>query len=361
MLLYDLSTSGGLFDEAFSDYVEGNNTLRSLAQLMFTEIPPDYHKGTDLVGAPQIQVNQKFQPILRDFETFLASSASKVVLKAPNGWLGPKGQAMIVAKANLDGLTRTFTQIFDCPDPSDPLYLGFESWDHFFTRTFMPDLRPVVQLTNASILNNSCESGPLQYKKNAKATDFFLLKGQPYSLKNMPNSNESYVKQFANGSVYQAFVSALSYHRWNSPVNGKVVDVFNVPGTYYSESLFQGFPNPDGNGPNNWQPYISSVATRGIIYIQAEGPIGLMAIVYVGMAEVSSCHFTVTKGQTVSKGDQLGIFHFGGSTHCMAFRPGVKLVFNQPPGERQDDGTWDWSAKKNLPVNGALALVTDEP
>lgn len=27
----------------------------------------------------------------------------------------------------------------------------------------------------------------------------------------------------------------------------------------------------------------------------------------------------------------------------------------------QDDGTWDWSTKKNLPVNGALALVTDEP
>jgi phosphatidylserine decarboxylase len=42
------------------------------------------------------------------------------------------------------------------------------------------------------------------------------------------------------------------------------------------------------------------VTTRGIIYIQANEPIGLMAIVYIGMAEVSSYEFTVTKGQTIS-------------------------------------------------------------
>ena len=43
-------------------------------------------------------------------------------------------------------------------------------------------------------------------------------------------------------------------------------------------------------------------------------------------------------------------FHFGGSTHCLIFRPGVKLEFvsqAQNPGEHAE----------NLPVCGQLATV----
>ena len=37
----------------------------------------------------------------------------------------------------------------------------------------------------------------------------------------------------------------------------------------------------------------------------------------------------------VMKGDQIGMFHFGGSTHCLIFRPEVHLEFDrhgQKPG-----------------------------
>ena len=50
-----------------------------------------------------------------------------------------------------------------------------------------------------------------------------------------------------------------------------------------------------------------------------------MAAMFVGMAEVSSNEFTVEAGQHINKGDQLGMFHYGGSTHCLFFRPEVKL------------------------------------
>jgi phosphatidylserine decarboxylase len=30
----------------------------------------------------------------------------------------------------------------------------------------------------------------------------------------------------------------------------------------------------------------------------------------------------------VTKGDQLGMFHFGGSSHCLIFRPEVQLEFD---------------------------------
>ena len=68
------------------------------------------------------------------------------------------------------------------------------------------------------------------------------------------------------------------------------------------------------------------------------------------MAEVSSCQITVYEGQRVRKGDQIGMFHYGGSTHCLVFRPGVKLQFDhhgQTPGLHA----------ANIHVNARIATV----
>jgi phosphatidylserine decarboxylase len=46
------------------------------------------------------------------------------------------------------------------------------------------------------------------------------------------------------------------------------------------------------------------------------------------MSEVSSCIITVQKDQRVKKGEQLGYFQFGGSTHCLVFEPGVIKSFD---------------------------------
>ena len=60
-----------------------------------------------------------------------------------------------------------------------------------------------------------------------------------------------------------------------------------------------------------------------------------MCFVAIGMAEVSTCEITVYDGQHVNKGDQTGMFHFGGSTHCLLFGPHVDIEFDlrgQTPG-----------------------------
>jgi len=75
---------------------------------------------------------------------------------------------------------------------------------------------------------------------------------------------------------------------------------------------------------------------KALIFIEADNPdIGLMCVMPIGMAEVSTCQITVYEGQRVRKGDQIGMFHFGGSTHCLIFRPSVNLEFDhhgQKPG-----------------------------
>ncbi|MGZ7887675.1 phosphatidylserine decarboxylase [Lactobacillus crispatus] len=166
----------------------------------------------------------------------------------------------------------------------------------------------------------------------------FWIKGQPYSLLDLLH-NDPWTSKFEGGTIYQAFLSALSYHRWNSPVSGKIVKAYHINGSYYGEALSQGFENPNGAAPvaaNDSQAFLTSTATRAVIFIQADNPkIGLMCFVAVGMGDVSNNEITVRIGQHVKKGEQLGMFHFGGSTHVLLFQPTVDLDFNlhgQKPG-----------------------------
>ena len=56
-------------------------------------------------------------------------------------------------------------------------------------------------------------------------------------------------ENFEGGTVYQAFLSALYYHRWHSPVNGVIEDIYAIDGTYYlDQSEF--IPYDEGS-PNN--------------------------------------------------------------------------------------------------------------
>lgn len=215
---------------------------------------------------------------------------------------------------------------------------GYTSWDDFFTRKFKPGIRPVASPDDNDVIANACESAPFRVARNVPLKAKFWIKGQPYSLIDLLH-NDPWTAQFEGGTLYQAFLSALSYHRWNSPVSGKIVKAYNLDGTYYGEALAQGFKNP--NGPdkvaaNNSQAFLTATATRAVIFIQADNPkIGLMCFVAVGMGDVSNNEITVRIGQHVTTGDQLGMFHFGGSTHVLLFRPEVKVDFDlhgQKPG-----------------------------
>ena len=311
------------------------------------------------------RVNVHWKAVLQTWGAYLDSPASAVVLDTKQGWLSPDAVQILTAKGN-DGVDKyTFSQLYQC-NPSAPHY-GFKSWDDFFTRKFHDNVRPIAfpdgvlppigNITDpTSVLVNACESTPCFRKENVKLSDTFWLKSQPYSLFDMLNGEEK-AKPFVGGQVYQAFLSALSYHRWHAPVSGTVVSVEIVAGTYYAENYYEGFanivdgkPKPDPNAPNNSQPFIAHVATRGIITIKADNDnIGLMAAVFIGMCEVSSCEFYVKPGDRVTKGSMIGSFHFGGSTHCLVFRPQTNLKFDDP-GPYTDE-------TNNKKVNSLLAVV----
>ena len=82
-----------------------------------------------------------------------------------------------------------------------------------------------------------------------------------------------------------------------------------------------------------------------------------MCFVAVGMSEVSSCDIGVQEGQRVEKGDEIGMFHYGGSSHCLLFRDDVNLDFSQV---QQRYKTGDFGVNStNVPVKAQLARVME--
>jgi len=236
--------------------------------------------------------------------------------------------------------------------PSSPLSHADNIDVDFFTRRLHPEARPVASPDDDNVVANACESKTYHVAREVKLRDRFWIKAQPYSVMDML-AHSPLAEQFAGGTIYQAFLSALSYHRWHSPVSGVIRRAFVEDGTYFSEVLWEKNGGADidveieKSGISTAQGYLTALATRAIIFIEADNPaIGLMAFVGVGMDEVSTCDITVKEGQRVKKGDELGMFHFGGSSHCLMFRKGVKV-----------DGFPQIGAHANVPVRGKVCVV----
>ncbi|KAF4216621.1 hypothetical protein CNMCM8980_006519 [Aspergillus fumigatiaffinis] len=390
--------------QEFKELIESNSRVYLLISAMFAEIPRKRPYSTDPTGCPQIrdyhhllqvlnyllttapswndfshrvglvglpinavldwsmgtpsgyaayldpEINRMVKKILNAWGDYLKSPESASVLNdTSSGWFGSTARADLEEVGNVGETSHSFEDLYVC-DPSAK-YHGFKSWDDFFTRVFREGVRPVASPEDDTVIANACEAQPYKVAHNVKERDMFWIKEQPYSVRDMLNHDE-FTPQFVGGTVYQAFLSALSYHRWHSPVSGKVVKAYVVEGTYYSEPLFEGVGDPsphqiDLSGQVTAQEYNSATATRALIFIEADHPaIGLMCFMGIGMCEVSTCEITVKEGQHLKKGDQLGMFHFGGSTYCLLFRKGVKV-----------EGFPDPSRGQNVPVRSYLAKV----
>ncbi|GFF76887.1 hypothetical protein CNMCM6936_006514 [Aspergillus lentulus] len=316
------------------------------------------------------KVNACLRDILKAHGDYLRdpNRDSKEVLPS---WFAEDPRNLMTEKASPywpDGTKKSFEEIYVC-DPHDK-YWGFPTWDDFFARKFRQGVRPVdhpdknhdPDEPSKAVVVNACESVVYRCEENVQKKARFWLKGQPYSLADMLDFDET-VDKFVGGTVYQAWLAAECYHRWHSPVSGTVRKTKMVQGTYFSALREYGFPEvvgdrniPDPSGPNLSQRYITAVGTRALVFIEADNPtIGLMCFIAVGMDEISSCDITVHEGQKVMKGDELGTFHLGGSTHCLVFRPEVQLDWKRDAQPPYSDVQFDQHTI--IPVNSWLAYA----
>ncbi|KAJ3793515.1 phosphatidylserine decarboxylase-domain-containing protein [Lentinula aff. detonsa] len=286
--------------------------------------------GYDLLR--KVKLNTALKDLLNVWGDYLQGANSNNTLnESDEGWFGKLGLASLEKNRGI------FNEIYECPDYAAP-NRGFASWDAFFTRKFKPDARPIPKPDPPFVfIYNACESTVYGKQTNIKEHDQFWLKGQPYSIYDILGRRDDEVaRSFIGGTVYQAFLSPQDYHRWHSPVDGTIRSVQVIPGTYYAalpdDGAGQSDPDFQPGDPRGAiirsQSWLTVAATRAVIYIEADNKdIGLIVFVGVGMVEVSTCDITVKKDDRVFVGDEIGMFHFGGSSHALIFGPDVKLKF----------------------------------
>ncbi|KZP30157.1 phosphatidylserine decarboxylase [Athelia psychrophila] len=296
--------------------------------------------GYDLFRLPQF--NLALKSLLNAWGRFLSDpngTSHTALHSGVNGWFGKNA----ITEFELGIYPKTFDETYAIPDVNAE-HRGFKTWDAFFTRKLREGVRPVDFAANKDIIHSPCEGTVCSISYNVAAYDRFWLKGKKYSLYDMLNKNKAMASYFAGGTVYQHLLSCFDYHRWHAPIDGTIEKIEQVDGSYYAVLLDEDvsadnhtFP-PTGTTPYDimirCMPYISAIATRALVYIKADNPdIGLVCFIAIGMVEISTCEVTVRGGQRVRAGDELGLFHYGGSSSVLVLPPQCKVTFAREAGE----------------------------
>ncbi|WP_085316719.1 phosphatidylserine decarboxylase family protein [Derxia lacustris] len=291
--------------------------------------------------------NAQFKKVLDAWNAFLKSGASldKLDIEDPE-----KEGSWISAAAWKAGVWDQMVH-----DASQPGY-GFDSWNSFFIRQFVPGARPFKGDAKYQI-NIGCETTPWQYENNLGPQAEFWVKDVNYSLLDIFAGHERWARKFEGGQLYQGFLSATHYHRWSAPLDGKLVHSWVQPGTYFAQRPWQREGKGTWEGTES-QPYLGHVAARAIFIFEHE-TCGHVALVCIGMVEVSTCviapGFTVENGAEpviVKRGTEIGHFEFGGSTHMMIFeRDRVRLE------EWAVNAVWHQNDAEPTPMGSVIATA----
>ncbi|KAF4580446.1 hypothetical protein EYR40_003162 [Pleurotus pulmonarius] len=274
-------------------------------------------------------LNLHFKKTLQTWQRFLSSKDSTSVLsdQLHNGWF--TNEALEALMKDYPG--RAFEQVFVC-DPTKEAW-GFTSFDDFFVRRYREPStdRPIEDFGDPDKIGASCESAFYAVQYGVKETDELFIKDEAYSLVHLLAGDES-VESFIGGSIIQSFLDTNGYHRWHAPVSGIIEKIVDVPGTYFAQAPSLIGPQSDAKAlPPFLQSlqFFANTAARQLIFIKADNDkIGLMCFIAIGMTEISTCQATVHQGQHVDRGDELGMFHFGGSSNAMVFRKDANVRFD---------------------------------
>jgi phosphatidylserine decarboxylase len=197
-------------------------------------------------------------------------------------------------------------------DPS-----GWRTFNQFFARKVRPGKRPIACLYDDRVIVSPADSvfrgcWPI----NEDSTIFVKDKNdRPYSIKELLDKSP-YGEKFKGGKFYHSFLNVNDYHRYHVPVAGIVKEAREITGRVYLEveKCDDGSLNADDNTGYQFQQ------ARGLIVIDSTKHVGgYVAVLPIGMAQVSSCNITAEVGDWLHKGEEFGYFLFGGSDIIILF------------------------------------------
>lgn len=217
----------------------------------------------------------------------------------------------------------------------------WKTFNEFFARHLIsPDVRPIAETELVAPADSKPQGiWKIDEKGDIIQPEGVLIKSRQFNrVSDLLGPESSYGDAFAGGTLTHTFLDVNDYHRYHFPVSGTVVEMNKIPAmdaaggiTVWDEESGRYVLQSQVIG---WQ----AIETRDSIVLDTD--YGLVAIIPVGMSQVSSCNFTegLSVGDKVDKGDELGYFLFGGSDIVMIFQDGVDVNMVVP-----EDGNGGYS------------------
>ncbi len=189
--------------------------------------------------------------------------------------------------------------------------LTFKSFNDFFYRALKPGARPIADGQRVAVL--PADGRHLAFQ-NVDAAAGFYAKGQRFDLPAFLGDADLAAK-FAGGAMLISRLCPVDYHRFHFPVAGQPGDPRLINGWLYSVS------------PIALRRNLAYLWENKRMVTLVESPeFGKVAVCEIGATMVGSIFQSFVLGRAVLKGEEKGLFKFGGSMVITLFQPGrIKL------------------------------------
>lgn len=175
---------------------------------------------------------------------------------------------------------------------------AYRTFNEFFYRTLKPSARPVVADEAVAVL--PADGRHLAYQ-NVDTAEGFYVKGRKFSLAALLGS-DALGAEFAGGSLLISRLCPVDYHRFHFPVAGVPEEARLINGWLYSVNPIALRRNVDYFAQN-----------KRMVTLVETARFGRVAVLEVGATCVGSILQSYVPGRPVAKGEEKGLFAFGGS------------------------------------------------
>lgn len=180
----------------------------------------------------------------------------------------------------------------------------FKTFNDFFIRELKPGARPIDDAADAIV---SPADGKALAFEGMTGLDSFFIKGQAFSLDSFLWSSQL-SQQYAGGTLMIIRLAPVDYHRFHFPADGRISESTHMDGDYYSVSPYAVKDRLNIYWENKREFSILSTPNAGDILLCE-----------VGATMVGTIEQTYTPDTEVRKGQEKGMFKFGGSTVIALF------------------------------------------
>lgn len=183
----------------------------------------------------------------------------------------------------------------------------YKNFNDFFTREIKPEARPIADKEDDSIIVSGSDCRLTVFSSMSNARDL-IIKGKNFSLGVLlGDEGKDLFYEFMEGSCINMRLTPQDYHRFHSPIAGKVRKIYSLPGAVYPTEII-GLMSPVD---------ILTENEREIIVVDGNGI--SMVFIAIGAEGVGRVQTLVKESQQVAKGDELGYFYYGGSDIFVIF------------------------------------------